>query len=286
MIDLHCHLLPGIDDGPGTLQEALTLARLAVANGITHAVVTPHVHPGRYENDAASIARAVTDFRRALQEAAIPLKLGYAGEVRFSAEILMLVEQNLLPFYGELGGYKVFLLEFPHSHIPPGADKLLKWLLDRKIRPMIAHPERNKDIMRKPDKLLPFLDAGCLLQLTAGSIAGDFGEAAQQTARILLETGKVSILASDAHNETHRPPRLDHGQAAAAAIVGEKIARAMVTTLPASLVAAQFTTPVGADQSAAPVGVAQSVAPVGAAQSVAPVGADLRVRPPAPGDQH
>lgn len=241
MIDLHCHLLPGIDDGPGTLAEALELARLAVQNGITHSVVTPHVHPGRYENDAVNIAKAVADFRKALREAGIPLKLGYAGEVRFSAEILMLVEQNLLPFYGELGGYKVFLLEFPHSHIPPGADKLLKWLLDRRIRPMIAHPERNKDIMRKPEKLKPFTDAGCLLQVTAGSVAGDFGEAAQQTARILLESGKVSILASDAHNAQHRPPRLDHGRAAAAAIVGEKIAQAMTTTRPASLVASQFT---------------------------------------------
>src|SRR5690606_29549077 len=122
----------------------------------------------------------------------------------------------------------VFLLEFPHSHIPPGSDKLVRWLLDRRILPMIAHPERNKDIMRKFDKVQPFIEMKCLLQLTAGSVAGDFGEAAQMTARKLLETGKVSILASDAHNVTHRPPRLDHGRDAAAEIVGEEMAEKMV----------------------------------------------------------
>lgn len=240
MIDLHCHMLPGVDDGPGTLAEALALARLAVQHGITHTVVTPHVHPGRYENDAASIARALADFRQALQQAGIPLQLGYAGEVRFSVEILALVQQDLLPFYGELDGDRVFLLELPHSHVPPGAEQLLRWLRERRIRPLLAHPERNKDIMRKPDKLRPFLEAGCLLQLTAGSVAGEFGPAAQDTARLLLERGHVTVLASDAHNETHRPPRLDHGRDAAAAIVGAAAAQAMVSSTPARIVAAQF----------------------------------------------
>ncbi len=240
MIDLHCHLLPGIDDGPDTLEQALELARIAVANGITHSVLTPHIHPGRYENDAASIQAELKTFRAALETENIPLQLGFAGEVRLSAEIPMMIEQGQIPFYGELDGYHVFLLELPHSHVPPGSDKLVEWLLQRRIRPMIAHPERNKDIMRKPDKIQPFIELDCLFQLTAGSVAGDFGEAAQNTARLILETGKVSVLASDAHNALHRPPRLDHGRDAAAEIVGSDAAHELVFDRPRQLIQNQF----------------------------------------------
>lgn len=240
MIDLHCHLLPGIDDGPDTLEQALELARLAVANGISHAVVTPHIHPGRYENDAASIHRSLQQFSAAIAQADIPLQLGFAGEVRLSAEILAMVEQQQIPFYGEVDGEQIFLLELPHSHVPPGSDKLIRWLLDRNIRPMIAHPERNKGIMRDLDKIQPFVEMGCLFQLTAGSVAGQFGEPAQQCARALLESGCVTVLASDAHNTAYRPPRLDHGRDAAAEIVGVELAAQMVLDRPAALVAAQF----------------------------------------------
>lgn len=240
MIDLHCHLLPGIDDGPDTLEQALELARLAVSNGITHSVVTPHIHPGRYENDAVSIQQSLNEFRAALLEHEIPLQLGFAGEVRLGAEIPMLIESNQIPFYGTLDGYQIFLLELPHSHVPPGSDKLVEWLLQRNIKPMIAHPERNKDIMRKFEKVMPFMELGCLFQLTAGSVAGDFGEAARQTAHWMLESGKVTVLASDAHNAQYRPPRLDHGRDAAAAIIGNELARELVYARPALLVSQQF----------------------------------------------
>lgn len=240
MYDLHCHLLPGIDDGPDTMDQSLELARIAVANGITHSVLTPHIHPGRYENSATSIRFAMEQYRTALAEKDISLELGYAGEVRLSAEMLALVQENAIPFYGERDGYSVLLLELPHSHVPPGSDKLVQWLLDRKIRPMIAHPERNKGIMHDIDKVQPFIEMDCLFQVTAGSVVGSFGESAQDTARQLLEMGCVTILASDAHNAKRRPPRLDHGRDAAAKIVGKDLAEAMVTTRPQSLVVAQF----------------------------------------------
>ncbi len=240
MIDIHCHLLPGIDDGPKTLEQAMDLARAAVANGITHSVVTPHIHPGRYANTAASIQQTLNRFQRALREHGIPLQLGYAAEVRLSVEILSMVENGEIPFYGESEGFQVLLLEFPHSHIPVGSDNLVRWLLDRKIRPLVAHPERNKDIMRKFDKVLPFIEMGCLFQLTAGSVAGDFGGPAQSTARALLEQGCVTLLASDAHNVDRRPPRLDHGRDAAAEIVGDTLAARLVYERPLALVRSQF----------------------------------------------
>jgi protein-tyrosine phosphatase len=221
MIDLHCHLLPGIDDGPETLEEALEMARIAVAGGIEEAHVTPHLHPGRWENDLPKISAAVDAYRAALAQAGIPLKVGFAAEVRLDYEILPLIEAGRVPFLGTLEGFQVMLLEFPHSHVPVGADKFVAWLIARKIRPMIAHPERNKDLMRDPEKLAPFVRAGCLLQVTADAVTGGFGELCALRAREFLQHGWVSVLASDAHDTTDRPPRMAPGRDAAAKLVGE-----------------------------------------------------------------
>jgi protein-tyrosine phosphatase len=236
MIDLHCHLLPGIDDGPETLEEALAMARIAVANGITAAHVTPHLHPGRWDNDLPKIAAAVEAYRAALAEAGIPLALGFAAEVRLDYEILPLIEAGRVPFLGTLEGYRVMLLEFPHSHVPVGADKFVAWLLARSIRPMIAHPERNKDLMRDPDKLEPFVRAGCLLQITADAVTGGFGELCALRAREFLERGWVSVIASDAHDTAERPPRIAPGRDAAALIVGEEEALRLTRGTPLSIV--------------------------------------------------
>lgn len=235
MIDLHCHLLPGIDDGPDTLDQALELARLAVANGIRHSVVTPHIHPGRYENQKSSLEPLLTAFRQALAERDIPLSLSLGGEVRLGMESVALIQQAQVPMLGHENGYDIMLLEFPHSHILPGSDKLVTFLLQRNIRPMIAHPERNKDVMRSLDKILPFLEAGCLLQVTAGSVAGDFGKIARQRSLEMLERGWVAVLASDAHNSKYRPPNLEPGRAAAARIIGQEAANALVSARPASI---------------------------------------------------
>jgi len=232
MIDLHCHLLPGIDDGPATLGEALEMARIAVADGIGEARVTPHLHPGRWENDLAMIAPAVEAYRAALAQAGIPLELGFAAEVRLDYEILPMIEAGRVPFLGTLEGFKVMLLEFPHSHVPVGADKFVAWLLARNIRPLIAHPERNKDLMREPAKLEPFVRAGCLLQVTADAVCGGFGELSALRAREFLERGWVSVLASDAHDTTGRPPRIAPGRDAAAKIVGEEEAQRLVHGTP------------------------------------------------------
>jgi protein-tyrosine phosphatase len=236
MIDLHCHLLPGIDDGPETLDEALEMARLALADGIEKAWVTPHLHVGRWDNDRARIAAAVEVHRKALAAAAIPLELGFAAEVRADYDIVPLIEEGRVPFLGVLEGYQVMLLELPHSHVPVGADKLVAWLLARNIRPMIAHPERNKDIVRDPAKVLPFVREGCLLQLTADAVAGGFGPDCARRAAGLLEAGWVSVLASDAHDTRARPPRISAGRDAAARIVGAEEAGRLVRETPLAIV--------------------------------------------------
>lgn len=235
MIDLHCHLLPGIDDGPETLDQAIALAVHAVKSGITHAVVTPHVHIGRYQNDLPSIGRDLAKFQGELDSLKIPLKLGLGGEVRLGAEIIDLVAESRIPFLGERDGYRIMLLEFPHGHIPVGADKFVAWLLKSRIRPLIAHPERNKEIMDDVNKLTPFVTMGCMLQVTAGSVEGRFGEHARERAVDLLRRGWVSVLASDAHNMEHRPPELEPGRRAAAEIVGEQDSWKLVRETPLSI---------------------------------------------------
>ena len=143
MIDLHSHLLPGIDDGARSLEEALQLARVAVNDGITHMTFTPHIHPHRFENTNATIRPVFDSFKQALLDHSISLSIAMASEVRLSAEVLTLVAENEIPFLGNWQGKHVLLLELPPGHIPPGSDKLVRWLLDRNIVPMIAHPERN-----------------------------------------------------------------------------------------------------------------------------------------------
>jgi len=240
LLDLHCHLLPGIDDGAQTLDEALALARHAVAHGITHAVMTPHVQPGTYENSAATIADAVLAFRGQLAAHDISLQIAAGGEVRICTELLDMVPMRQAPFVGELEGYRVMLLEFPHSHILPGSDQLVRWLLKQHIRPLIAHPERNKGIHADPDRIASFVSMGCLLQVTAGAVVGGFGERSMACARYFLEQGWVDVLATDAHNLQYRPPELIPGMEAAAAIIGDDAAHALAYETPRAIAGCKF----------------------------------------------
>jgi protein-tyrosine phosphatase len=240
VIDLHNHLLPGIDDGADDMATALAMARMAVESGTTHMVCTPHLHAGRYDNTLASIAQAVQGFRAALAEAGIPLQVAAAAEVRFDMEIMLWHAARQLPFLGEWQGRRVLLLEFPHSDIPFGAERLTQWLLDRQVQPLIAHPERNKGVMRAPSRLKAFIDQGCLLQVTAGSLVGRFGERAQELAEALLRDNVVSLLASDAHNPAHRPPLLGEGRESAARLVGDKRSEELVRGVPWEIAQAHF----------------------------------------------
>jgi protein-tyrosine phosphatase len=123
-------------------------------------------------------------------------------------------------------------LEFPHSQIPVGSINLVQWLIQRQVVPMIAHPERNRELLARPDKLSPFLQAGCLTQVTAGSLIGKFGPGARAFGEYLLQAGCVTLLATDCHNLAYRPPELGAGRDAAAALIGETAARRLVEENP------------------------------------------------------
>lgn len=236
MIDIHCHLLPGIDDGPPDLETALQLARALVADGVKHVVCTPHVFPGRFENRRSNIVDECMAFRQRLREANITLSLSCAGEVRLTPEVLELLERDELPFLGEQpDGYRTMLLEMPDGQVPVGAHRFVERLLDQRIRPVIVHPERNRAVIDDPDKIEDFVDQGCAVQLTASSVTGHFGSRVQATARKMLDEGWVHAVATDAHNLGGRRPRMGEAYDWLALHYGERAARTLTDAGPAAL---------------------------------------------------
>lgn len=232
MIDLHCHLLPGVDDGARDLSSALDLARASVANGIEQAVLTPHVLAGRWDNSVSSLTAIFCDYRQSLIEHQIPLEVYLGGEVHLLPDAFNLLDVNDLPFVGGWRGYRVLLLELPDSHIPVGAMKAVEMFLRRGVLPMIAHPERNKDVMRNHKRLEPFLKAGCLVQLTAASVTGDFGEPAHKASLKLLDAGWATVVATDAHNLAHRPPMMAKARAALDELYGPEAGEVLTDANP------------------------------------------------------
>ena len=235
MIDLHTHFLPGIDDGARNLNEALALARAAVADGITVCAMTPHIHPRRYPNLKSALLGHLDAFRTALAEHQIPLQIHLGAEVRLSIESLGQLLEGEVPFLGEVGGYKIMLLEFPHQMIPVGSQQFVNKLLAMKIRPLIAHPERNKAVLADLERIRPFVDAGCWLQVTAGAVTGHFGASARKVALRLIENDWVHVVASDSHNLEARPPVISAARDVLAQLFGPRTAQQMVAVRPAQI---------------------------------------------------
>ncbi len=246
MIDLHCHYLPGIDDGPSTMAEALDLARAAVADGITHAVLTSHVHPDCYPNQRSTLAPAFAAFQAELIHARIPLEVRLGGEARLCPELIDLIAQREVPFLGTVGGHQILLLEFPHQAIPVGSAKFVTSLLRQGIRPLIAHPERNKAIMDDVMRLREFADLGCWLQITAGSVAGRFGERARETAFHIIDQDWNCLLSTDAHNLGSRAPLLSEARDVISARYSTAMARSMTHTKAARILGLTLPTLVAA----------------------------------------
>jgi protein-tyrosine phosphatase len=209
MLDLHVHVLPGIDDGPRTMEDALALAQALADDGIEHIVATPHIYPGVFDNSATRIGEAFDAFQAAVSDAGIDLTMTWAAEVRICPEILDWIELRRLPMLnGSLVGPSTALIELPDGQIPVGTDKLMGMMLDRGITPLMAHPERNKAVMEQPTRLEVLRRLGCKFQVTAGSLLGDFGSRAQTTAQKLLDAGWVDVIATDSHNRSSRRPRM------------------------------------------------------------------------------
>ncbi|MDE1549931.1 tyrosine-protein phosphatase [Jeotgalibaca caeni] len=206
MLDLHCHILPQIDDGARSWDDSFSLARLAVDEGITHILATPHHLNGKFENKKHDVIALTEELQQRLEAERIPLEIFPAQEVRLSGDILAGIENDEILFVDD--GNRYLLIEFPTMTIPHYADQLFFSLQQREIVPVIVHPERNQEIIDNPNKLLEFVERGALAQLTASSYVGVFGKETAELSRQLIEANLVHFLASDAHNTRGRAFRM------------------------------------------------------------------------------
>lgn len=240
MIDIHSHILPGIDDGAKNLTESLALLKLAQSDGITHMVITPHIHIGRFNNSALQLSNDLVVLKTHLKDAGIFIKLAVAAEVRLDIELMPLVMANKLPFIGKINEINYLLLELPHSHIPSGYDKFINWLAKQNIKVIIPHPERNRDIQANPFYIEHLKQLGCEFQLTASSIEGGWGDKAKQISNNMLKGNLVNYVASDAHSVKRRPPILSKAKHIVSNLVGEDKAHMLFVTNPWRLTESLF----------------------------------------------
>lgn len=198
MIDLHTHILPGVDDGAEDLAEALEMARTALSNGINVLAATPHFFQ---IPDWEKIQNLTADLQKELDRAGIEVTLVPGSELFIDIEILDM-PQRLIPTYAANGKY--CLIELPLQQVPMYFEQVVFSLQTKGITPIIAHPERYLAVVRDPNLILQWIDIGCIIQMNSGSILGRFGQKIQETARILLEHNMVHVLASDGHAVSRR----------------------------------------------------------------------------------
>lgn len=235
MIDLHSHILPGIDDGAKELSDSIAMAEQAVETGVTHMVCTPHILQGHYDNNHASINTAFEILVEGLANSNCPLKIDFASEVRITPEILQWVSRNKIPYLGKWQDKDVLLLELPHSHIPAGTDNLLRWLSKNNVQVVIAHPERNRDIIADYNKIRMLKRTGCLFQVTAGSFTGRFSDAVKDIAMKMLEEDTVTYIASDMHNLDRRPNDMGAAFDLLSELVGTEKANSLTLDIPSQI---------------------------------------------------
>ena len=233
MIDLHSHILPGIDDGAIDITKSLAMARLAVEDGTTHLACTPHFMPGVYENTVPVVARLMDELSAAFQKNTIELTLIRGGDVHIAPDIAEKLANGALP---TLGDSKYFLFEPPHHVLPPGIIFLCKGIMKAGFVPVLTHPERLTWIESHYDMICQLEEMGVVVQLTAGSITGTFGKRALYWSERMLDEGRVDIIASDAHNTNSRPPGLSRARDLIAARLNYTAAMMMVLGNPELIV--------------------------------------------------
>jgi|SRR5688572_3076330 len=232
MIDIHSHILPQLDDGSKSVDEALEMARIAADDGIEQMVCTPHMFNGLSRNPEPA---EILDHVGALQAAigAEGLRVLPGSEVHFSHEIL---EKVLSDSITKLNRQNYMLVEFPALTVPAGASELFQELLANGVRPILVHPERNAQLQTRRGMVCEFVEQGVYVQVTAMSVTGEFGSAARNCAESLLRHNCVHFLATDTHRAERRPPILSRGRDAAATIIGADKARRLVVDNPLAVV--------------------------------------------------
>jgi len=230
VIDLHSHILPNIDDGSMGMKMSIDMARLAVEDGTRYIAATPHYMPGMYDTVRSDVLSAVTEFRSALLQNDIDLTVYEGGDIHVTTHMVEKLSSGQLP---TLNGTRYFLFEPPHHVVPPKLADTAKRLLDSGFVPVLTHPERLTWIEQRYDLVCELDELGVPIQLTAGSIVGDFGSRAKSWSHRMLMEGRVDIIASDAHNIRSRPPGLSAAVAHLRTLLGDAEAHRIVNANPA-----------------------------------------------------
>ena len=234
MIDLHCHILPNLDDGPQSQEESIAMGRRAVEDGVHTIVATPHTLNGIYTNHIQKVISDVATLQEAFSKNHIDLRLYAGADVHLCPDMLERIES------GDAGtidnAKRYILLEFPPQTIPSGIKDEIFNLKVHGMTPIITHPERHPLLHHNMDILYELVRMGALCQMTAMSISGDFGGVVMGCAEILLRNRLIHVIASDAHSSENRPPVLSQAVETAAEIMGSyKDAERMVTDVPAAI---------------------------------------------------
>jgi protein-tyrosine phosphatase len=221
MVDLHCHILPGVDDGPDSMEVSLAMAKTAVADGITHVVATPHSND-RFFFDFARVRRLRDELQGKIGDR---LKIATGCDFHLNPENLNALRKNAPPYC--INQLDYLLLEFNEISIPRGMDQTLHEIQLGGVRPIITHPERNSILRTHPERLRQWVRQGCFAQVTGGSLTGVFGPVAQRMAVEWIREGLIHFVASDAHNTRARPLRLQPAYDTVVDQFGEPIAHAL-----------------------------------------------------------
>jgi len=232
MVDIHCHILPQVDDGPKSWETTLEMCRMAAADGIEHVVATPHAND-RYFYDRASLNATLAELSHQVQAPAFTLGCDF----HFSYENLQ--EALADPSNFSIGDTCYMLVELSNWSVPPQIRDYFIRLGEAGIVPVLTHPERNPILRKDLMQVLEFVALGSLVQITASSFTGDWGEEARHASHWLLQRDAVHVLATDAHDVSRRPPILSRGVEAAAQICGPEIAQALVEENPRAIVSGQ-----------------------------------------------
>jgi protein-tyrosine phosphatase len=232
MIDLHSHILPGLDDGPEWIEESVAMARMAVGDGIVMMACTPHILQGVYDNNTCTILRSIRALQKELHDCGIGLELALGADVHVAPDLPKAIDTGEIP---TLNGSRYFLLEPPHHVLPPRLEVFAARLIKAGLTPIITHPERLTWISQHYAIIARLNAMGCMMQITAGSVTGAFGRTVRYYAERLLDEGRVDILASDAHNTNSRPPVLSRAREIVAQRVGHRAASRMVMECPAQI---------------------------------------------------
>jgi protein-tyrosine phosphatase len=227
VIDLHCHILPGIDDGAGDLSVSLRMARAEVEQGVTVVACTPHILPGLYHNSGPAIRQSVQNLQQAFDQEGIALRLVTGADVHMTPNFVGGLRSGQLL---TIADSRYVLVEPPHHTAPPQLEDFFFNLVVAGYVPILTHPERLSWVPSRYETIKKLVRAGVWMQITAGSFTGAFGRNALYWAQRLLDEGCVHLLASDAHDAERRPPDLGAGRESVAKRVGAEEAEHLVLT--------------------------------------------------------